>query len=100
MGVLRTTVFPAYRVHERPFKNRDQPIHIFGLSDNNINKSRHDCKLQLNNLNCGTLNVCGLRRKIIYPEFTEVVSQFDIFCVSETKLDDYDINLTYIFYRY
>lgn len=35
--------------------------------------------------------MCGLRRKILYPEFTELVSQFDIFCVSETKLDDYGI---------
>ena len=35
--------------------------------------------------------MCGLRRKILYPKFTELVSQFDIFCVSETKLDDYDI---------
>ena len=35
--------------------------------------------------------MCGLRRKILYPEFTELVSQFDIFFVSETKLDDYDI---------
>ena len=34
--------------------------------------------------------MCGLRRKIRYPDFTELVSQFDIFCVSKTKLDDYD----------
>ena len=37
------------------------------------------------------LNVCGLRRKILYPDFCDLVSKFELFCVCETKLDESDI---------
>ena len=33
----------------------------------------------------------SLRRKILFPDFCELVDNYDIFCVSETKLDNYDI---------
>ena len=36
-------------------------------------------------------NVCGLRRRILYPDFGELISQYDIFYVSETKLGDLDL---------
>ena len=42
-------------------------------------------------LKCGSLNTCGLKRKVLYPDFTEIIEQFDIFCVMETKLDDLGI---------
>ena len=41
------------------------------------------------NLSIGSLNVCGIKRRIQYPEFQELVNK-DIFCVFETKLDDLD----------
>ena len=44
-----------------------------------------------NELSFGCLNVCGLKRRVHFPEFQETLSDFDILCVSETKLD-----LTYI----
>ena len=44
-----------------------------------------------NNIICGSLNVCGLKRKIEVPEFCSFIENFDIFCVSETKLDPIDI---------
>ena len=37
---------------------------------------------------CAALNVCGLRRKNLFPDFCELVDNYDIFCVSETKLDN------------
>lgn len=43
------------------------------------------------NLKIGTLNVCGLKTRINYPEFTSLIHEYDIVCVSETKLDQYDI---------
>ena len=36
------------------------------------------------------MNVCGLKRRICYPEFIEFINNYDLFCVIETKLDDYD----------
>ena len=41
-------------------------------------------------LKIGTLNVCGLKRRLNYPEFQDLIKQFDIFCVSESKLGKYD----------
>ena len=45
----------------------------------------------LKNLKCASLNVSGLRRRILYPDFGELISHYDIFCVSETKLYDLDV---------
>ena len=54
----------------------------------------------LKQLRIGSLNVCGLRRRLHYPEFREIINGFDIFGVVETKLDDLDVmsltNYTYI----
>ena len=58
-------------------------------SSNNTLKSNTDKPVKTN-LSIGSLNVCGIKRRIQYPEFQELVSKFDIFCVLETKLDDLD----------
>ena len=42
-------------------------------------------------MNIASLNVCGLRHRILYPDFCDLVARYDIFCVSETKLDNFDI---------
>ena len=42
-------------------------------------------------LNVCSLNVNGLKKRIDYPDFTEFVSKYDIFCISETHLDKTDI---------
>ena len=39
----------------------------------------------------GFLNVCGLRRRLQYPEFTSFINDYDIICFAETKLDQYDL---------
>ena len=55
---------------------------------------------KLKELKIGSLNVCGLVRRMHYPEFREMINGFDIFGVAETKLDDLDVmsltNYTYI----
>ena len=38
-----------------------------------------------------SLNVCGLKRKVLFPEFSSLVSNYDVFSVCETKLDKYDL---------
>jgi len=40
------------------------------------------------------LNVCGLKSKLLSPDFSDYISNYDIFACSETKLDNLDrINL-------
>ena len=41
-------------------------------------------------LKIASLNVCGLKRRLNYPEFSELIKQFDTVCVSESKLGKYD----------
>ena len=57
----------------------------------NTNSSDDTYKKIKNNIICGSLNACGLKRKKEVPEFCSLIENFDIFCVSETKLDPIDI---------
>ena len=59
--------------------------------DHPVNASKRFPTTQSNVLKCGSLNVCGLKRRISYPEFCDLISEYDIFGISETKLDDFDI---------
>ena len=42
-------------------------------------------------VNMAVLNVCGLKRRALYPEFVSLVNSYDMFFATETKLDDNDI---------
>ena len=44
----------------------------------------------LSELKLLSLNVCGLRNKLRYPEFVELINSYDLIGVQETKLDDAD----------
>ena len=44
-------------------------------------------------LNCRSLNVCGVKRKMLYPELCEIICKYDLFCITETKIDRHD-NIT------
>ena len=37
------------------------------------------------------MNVCGLKQRLNYPEFSTLVKSYDIFCIQESKLDDIDV---------
>lgn len=39
----------------------------------------------------GSLNVNGLKRRLSYPEFTDFIQSYDILCILETNLANYDI---------
>ena len=43
------------------------------------------------NIKIGSLNVCGLKRRLEYPDFTKYFENYDILCFMETMLDDNDI---------
>ena len=38
-----------------------------------------------------SLNVCGIKRKLQYPEFINLISNYDILCFVESKTDDTDV---------
>lgn len=39
----------------------------------------------------GSVNVCGLKRRLDYPEFVNTICKYDILCFTETKLDSTDV---------
>ena len=47
--------------------------------------------LQPINLSIGTLNICGHKRRSVYPEFCDLVPKYDVFFVTETKQDHTDV---------
>lgn len=52
--------------------------------------SVNHCSLNKTVINILTINICGLKRRIQYPEFLELVNDYDILCFVETKTDDVD----------
>ena len=61
-------------------------------SDNTLSDKAYNLKTySLKNISIASLNVCGLKRRLEYPEFQELVNNFEVFCVSESKLDKHDI---------
>jgi hypothetical protein len=60
-------------------------------SDNICDNSNYNRKSCVNKvLNLLSLNCCGLKSKLNYPEFHEFVNTFDILCFVESKTDDLD----------
>lgn len=64
------------------------------ISDTNVN---NDSSLlvdtdvtDIGNLNILSLNCCGVKLRLQYPEFCQLVCNQDIICLQETKTDDLD----------
>ena len=74
-------------------KLSNSPLDASNLTNNSNNNT--DYRRTINRspffLKCGSLNVCGIKRKLLYPELCELISEYDLFCVTETKIDSYDI---------
>ena len=51
------------------------------------NKISYDAPVKLKIL---SLNVCGLISKLCNPDFISYLGLYDIICLTETKLDQYD----------
>jgi hypothetical protein len=49
------------------------------------------CTDNVDNVRILTLNCCGNKTQFNYPEFIEMINDFDILCLVETKTDDCDI---------
>jgi len=35
--------------------------------------------------------VCGLKRRVLFPDFLQCINNYDVFCICESKLDKHDI---------
>lgn len=57
------------------------------MNSNTINLSH---KTKLNDLKIGTLNVCGIKNRVNFPDFVELISKYDVYCCTECKIDSYD----------
>jgi hypothetical protein len=36
------------------------------------------------------LNVCGIKNRVNFPDFVELISKYDVFCCTECKIISYD----------
>lgn len=62
------------------------------LSENSVifNKENYDVNDSFIKVKILSLNACGLVSKLCNPDFIEFISLYDIVCLTETKLDQYD----------
>ena len=59
--------------------------HILSESSEGVNKS------QLNKtVNFASINACGIKSKLKFPDFYDFINGYDILGINETKLDEYD----------
>ena len=58
-------------------------------SDITINRSVNDSNN--NCINLLSLNCCGIKSRLQYPEFQNMIRNHDILCFVETKTDDLDV---------
>lgn len=47
--------------------------------------------MNIQKLTLASLNVCGIKRRLCYPDFLDLINDFDIMCLVDTKLDDTDV---------
>ena len=74
---------PLSKQNENDIRNRDQPCNADSPLNENVRNLKH--------INIGSLNVCGLKRRLHYLEFQSLISKYDVFCVQEAKLDNVDV---------
>ena len=49
-------------------------------------------KQQICAINILTVNVCGIKFKLLLKEFNELIMKYDIICMCEIKCDDVDMS--------
>ena len=64
-----------------------QSEECFTKDNINIDVLKGHDTLNEKSLKLASLNVCGLKRKVLFPEFGTLVNNYQIFSACETKLD-------------
>jgi hypothetical protein len=60
------------------------------FSDENAPRSKKQ-KLNFSEIKCICFNVCGIKSKLVLPEFMQLITTHDICIFIETNTDKYDI---------
>jgi hypothetical protein len=69
--------------------------HLIPAQNHSCSSSNAEDSLNCNvknerNLNVLSLNCCGIKLRLQYPDFCELIKKNDIICLQETKTDDID----------
>ena len=75
------------RLNNEDTGNNDRPI------PSDTSSPSDPCNIINSTLSVASLNVCGLKRRVQYPDFISFVNQYNVVCLAETKLDEADIIL-------
>ena len=70
--------------------DRSKRDYSSGTDDLSCNEKTHTVHKDYNNICLLSLNVCGIKQKLLYPELESLLNNYDILCLTETKLDDLD----------
>lgn len=79
-----------------PSTHREPPRYIPGLPDNQGNNGRLDNTSDTelgqrsnngNKINLTYINVCGLKSKLLNPDFENLIKSYDVLVFVESKLD-------------
>ncbi|CAG2192228.1 unnamed protein product [Mytilus edulis] len=73
-----------------PQQNNDRPRGAPHGTNSHINTSINYNHVNKDIVHLLSLNVCGLKRKLLYQEFRDLLKCNDLLCLTETKLDDLD----------
>jgi hypothetical protein len=74
--------------HDLDSAGNDDSIMIDSLNDDSVCSQIEFDGLTVR---CLSLNVCGLKSRLLFPEFIELICKHDIICLVETKLEDIDV---------
>ncbi|CAG2251519.1 unnamed protein product [Mytilus edulis] len=93
------------RCSEGEYSENDDSLNSDSVSDvtrssnggNDVNITQSDTESEISfsdsflKIKVLSLNVCGLASKLGNPDFVEFISLYDVICLTETKIDKYDV---------
>ena len=83
-------VVKEYVLNDDIFNDVSNDIADDGDYNDDDSYSDVDDDLEISEISCLSLNVCGLRKRTHYPEFIDLLEQYDIIALQETKTDCFD----------
>ena len=81
-------VYDKLIVDGHPYNPRDDPHP--GNQDNTSDVKIGHVSDNVNKLNITFLNVCGIKSKLLNPDFDLLIKSYDILIFTETKADEFD----------
>ena len=95
MGKRATIVYDKLFVDGRPYgptaRNEPPPVHTRDRHSNRQYNASDNNNGNVSKLNITQLNVCGIRSKLLNPDFDSLINMYDILLFTETKTDKFDV---------